>query len=199
MTTQTAKAHGNKGRVFTPEHRAKLSAIKMGRKLSEEHKLAIKEANIGKHFNGDWNSPTEEHREIISRAQRGPYYGDPVIFRKPRPDADLGSSHNLTLGRKLNSTLFIEVRKSEYDKMLAEQNGRCAICLVPEPNRINHLSRRSRSQKKDRRFHIDHNHKTGEIRGLLCYTCNIGLGMFKDFPGHFISAFSYLSKRIGTA
>ena len=44
--------------------------------------------------------------------------------------------------------------------MLAEQGGGCAICGAPP---------------KTRRLHVDHDHKTGEIRGLLCYRCNKAL------------------------
>lgn len=44
--------------------------------------------------------------------------------------------------------------------MLAEQAGGCAICGA-EP--------------KTRRLHVDHDHKTGAVRGLLCYRCNRAL------------------------
>ena len=51
----------------------------------------------------------------------------------------------------------------EYEALLDKQSGVCAIC--------------HRAPSK-RRLHVDHNHKTGEIRGLLCYHCNRGLGWF---------------------
>lgn len=47
-----------------------------------------------------------------------------------------------------------------YDRMLAAQGGMCALC----PN-----------TPKSRRFHIDHDHATGDVRGLLCYRCNRAL------------------------
>jgi hypothetical protein len=46
-----------------------------------------------------------------------------------------------------------------YDRLLAEQCGRCAIMGCPRT-------------PKTRRFHIDHNHKTGQVRGLLCHWHN---------------------------
>src|SRR3990167_5597356 len=53
-----------------------------------------------------------------------------------------------------------------YESMFRGQNGGCAIC---------------KKQNTDgRRLHVDHDHKTGRIRGLLCYRCNSGLGYFKD-------------------
>ena len=56
-------------------------------------------------------------------------------------------------------------------KMLVSQNGCCAICrkgITPD------------SDAKADQPHIDHCHTTGRIRGLLCLTCNTGLGMFGD-------------------
>ena len=44
---------------------------------------------------------------------------------------------------------------------------------------------------------IDHNHTTGNIRGILCLNCNSGLGMFKDNPNLLQSAFSYLEEMDG--
>ena len=54
-----------------------------------------------------------------------------------------------------------------YSKLLHEQAGRCAIC-------------KTWWQDLKRKLHIDHNHTTGFIRGLLCIHCNMALGVFKD-------------------
>ncbi len=53
----------------------------------------------------------------------------------------------------------------QYNHLLKEQNYKCAICGSSTPNR-----------KSIRHFIVDHNHITGEIRGLLCSFCNSGLG-----------------------
>src|SRR3989304_573545 len=52
-----------------------------------------------------------------------------------------------------------------YNAILKAQGGACAICKKPP---------------KKRRLNVDHNHKTGRIRGLLCFRCNYGLGWFQD-------------------
>ena len=54
----------------------------------------------------------------------------------------------------------------QYDYMYRRQNGLCAIC--------------SGVNLDGRRLHVDHNHATGKIRGLLCYRCNSALGYSKD-------------------
>ena len=67
----------------------------------------------------------------------------------------------------------------EYDKMLEEQNGVCAIC--GEPERQNY-----------RRLAVDHNHTTNKIRALLCYGCNRGIGSFRENPDSLVKAAEYL-------
>jgi hypothetical protein len=57
----------------------------------------------------------------------------------------------------------------DYAQMLAAQGGACALCdYVPSPG--------------DKRLCVDHCHKTGAVRALLCHPCNGGLGCFKDSP-----------------
>lgn len=59
------------------------------------------------------------------------------------------------------------ITKEEFDILLAKQNNRCKLCRSDVP--------RGRGT-----FHVDHDHKTGKVRGLLCHHCNTGLGYFKE-------------------
>lgn len=67
----------------------------------------------------------------------------------------------------------------DYNKMFEEQDGGCAIC----------------GDTKDERLHVDHNHDTGEVRGLLCNNCNRALGLLQDSPYIVSTAYKYLTKR----
>jgi len=71
----------------------------------------------------------------------------------------------------------------EYEAMAQKQRNVCAICDQPEKDRYK------------RRLCVDHNHATGEIRGLLCHMCNTGLGKFIDNPVLLNSAAQYLIER----
>ncbi len=71
------------------------------------------------------------------------------------------------------------ITKEEYDDLLKIQNNVCAICKKVD-------SKKSLA--------IDHNHKTGKIRGLLCEGCNIGLGGFKDDILLLSQSIKYLKK-----
>jgi len=70
----------------------------------------------------------------------------------------------------------------QYSTMLAAQGNVCKICGSSSPG-----------ASKDR-FSVDHNHKTGKVRGILCHGCNAGLGMFKEDVRSLRFAISYLGE-----
>jgi hypothetical protein len=69
------------------------------------------------------------------------------------------------------------ITPQQYDRMLANQNGVCAVCHRPETCR-NNWSKNG----EIRPLHVDHDHKTGEIRALLCNHCNTTLGSMNEDP-----------------
>lgn len=68
---------------------------------------------------------------------------------------------------------------ADYDRMLAEQHGCCAIC---------------KKGNEARRFDVDHCHSTGVVRGLLCRNCNWGIGNLRDSAELVEVALEYLRK-----
>lgn len=78
----------------------------------------------------------------------------------------------------------------EYDRLHAHQDGKCYICGQPEP-------------VKGRRLSVDHNHETGEIRGLLCSRCNPILGKieraFKRYGLHKVPGLTVVQFLLRTA
>jgi len=69
----------------------------------------------------------------------------------------------------------------QYLDLKIKQNNLCAICQQP-----------NKSERCD--FHIDHDHRTGKVRGLVCNNCNRGLGYFADNPIVLRLAASYLEQ-----
>lgn len=69
---------------------------------------------------------------------------------------------------------------ADYDRMLDGQGGMCAICGSTDP--------------VDRSFNVDHDHKTGRVRGLLCRWCNLLLGYAGDDTTRLDSAIEYLER-----
>jgi Autographiviridae endonuclease VII len=68
--------------------------------------------------------------------------------------------------------------RDEYEKLLTEQGGLCIIC----------------GDEVGEALRVDHDHTTGKVRGLLCSSCNTGLGYFYDNPESLRKAAWYLEK-----
>jgi hypothetical protein len=73
------------------------------------------------------------------------------------------------------------IQHTDYERMLAEQGGRCAICASDKPG-----------PGRKKYFSVDHDHATNKVRALLCDPCNNGLGRFKDDPELLARAIAYL-------
>jgi Recombination endonuclease VII len=70
-----------------------------------------------------------------------------------------------------------------YNQLLKEQDSRCAIC-----------GEQNNGGVRDWRLHIDHDHETDEVRGLLCSRCNLAIGHLREDRLLFEAAIDYLSK-----
>lgn len=87
--------------------------------------------------------------------------------------------------RKHNLKRMFGISLEDYDLKLEEQKSVCAIC--------------GGLCKSGKRLAVDHDHKTGNIRDLLCGNCNGGLGKFQDNPELLIKAADYLRKHSGNS
>lgn len=83
------------------------------------------------------------------------------------------SSQNSKLKKRFGITV------EQYNLLLQNQNGECLICKATESTNGHRLA-------------VDHCHTTGKIRGLLCKSCNVALGNFKDNIVSLKNAISYL-------
>ena len=83
--------------------------------------------------------------------------------------------------RKQNLKHWFGITPEDYERMLGDQRGLCAICERHYSNFKNRLA-------------VDHCHHTGKIRGLLCASCNSGLGKLQDDVDYLESAILYLKR-----
>jgi hypothetical protein len=107
------------------------------------------------------NSKTEEFKEKRR------------VFNKKRKEINRATYYKKRYG------ITLEV----YNKMLLDQDYKCAICKISETE-IKH--------KRNTYFAVDHCHKTGKVRGLLCNNCNCILGFINDDTEHLNNAIKYL-------
>jgi hypothetical protein len=121
--------------------------------------------------------PTKQHyakglcNVCYKRAKADARAASEPEFAEHRKVLQLARAHKYTL-REHGMT------PEEYEVLVEAQGGVCAICGRPEP--------------EGRKLHVDHNHRTGARRGLLCGPCNRALGMFEDDPERLLAAAAYL-------
>lgn len=72
------------------------------------------------------------------------------------------------------------ITKEEYESLIEKQNNVCAICKMENTN--------------GKPLCVDHEHSTGKIRGLLCFSCNTALGLMKEHSCLLREAATYLEK-----
>jgi Recombination endonuclease VII len=73
-----------------------------------------------------------------------------------------------------NRVALYGISPKEFDQLMLDQDGKCAICKVQGAT------------------HLDHDHKTNKVRGILCRWCNSGLGYFHDDFNRLLAAMEYL-------
>lgn len=101
------------------------------------------------------------------------------VWKENNKDKVLKSVKNSRLTKTYGITL------EDYENKLEEQKNLCSICGELETRKLN---------GKTLNLVIDHCHKTGKFRGLICNRCNNGLGRFKDSSHLVKKAFEYLLK-----
>lgn len=108
------------------------------------------------------------------RTEKGqPYCGECARIRSRLWGNHLKARYNISI--------------EQYNILLEVQNNRCAICGIPG------------SENYSKKLCVDHDHKTGKVRGLLCQRCNWLLGRSCDNINVFKSAIAYLKKNMGVA
>ena len=117
----------------------------------------------------------------ICRARRNREYNKNRPRSTPRKPHSYNANSNRKHAMKKNYGMTVE----EYHFLLDQQNGLYASCGKPE---------RAKIRGKLRPLAVDHNHETGQVRGLLCSSCNSALGMLQDDPEQVRALLKYIEK-----
>ncbi len=127
-----------------------------------------KENSIKRFENGDVKEWIQKNREKVNASNRKRYNLLSLEEKRKRNRKQQISLYGLTV--------------EQYDDILIQQNCVCAICGKPEKSSSKGV------------LSIDHDHTTGKVRGLLCDTCNSGLGHFYDSIDLLQGAMLYLKQ-----
>jgi hypothetical protein len=127
--------------------------------------------------NKDRFKRTPEQQELHNEQRRKRYAEDADYRRRVLAEVkgvDPATKRDWRLRRQYG------IGAVEFDAILERQDGHCAIC----PAEV--------GSKGGRRLSVDHCHRTGRVRGILCSECNLGLGKFRDDPDLIEKAAQYL-------
>lgn len=113
------------------------------------------------------------------------YHANPAASKARRKKWKRENPTSASASLRKTSLKKYGISPEEYDRLLAEQGGVCAICRKPET---------VAEKGVVRRLNVDHCHKTNRVRGLLCSRCNILLGYAKDLVGLLRAAAEYLER-----
>lgn len=105
--------------------------------------------------------------------------GKPVC---PACRKDPRSSESVRARERKRTLRRYGLTEQDWDRLLAQQRGKCAVCRTAQPG----LRRES--------WNIDHDHVTGQTRGLLCGRCNLGIGQLGDDPELLRAALHYVER-----
>ena len=114
--------------------------------------------------------------QSLSNFSRDRHAGDGHITRCKTCNAEIQrKTRNPQWSRKYTLRSLYNITPQQYDRMLAEQGGVCAVCKKPETHRDTHSD-------MARLLSVDHDHQTGDARALLCSSCNLALGRMNEDP-----------------
>jgi hypothetical protein len=117
-----------------------------------------------------WIAAKPEKQAQYTAAQNARYKANPDKYREYFRNNRIKKKYDLT--------------EAQYAEWVVKQGGRCGIC-GKEPSGEWH---------GDRMLNVDHNHETGEVRGLLCNQCNRAIGLLGDPVEKMQAAVDYLAR-----
>lgn len=162
------------GRTATKLAKQKRYQTEEGRRVKQEGKLRWKRSERGKKTSREWAKRryVPSTRILLSPEEKKERTRLSNLKSTSRPEYQAKKRATAWRGHLLRA---YGLKVEQYNEMA---NSGCQICGEPD--------------KLEKRLHVDHDHDTGQVRGLLCDPCNRGLGCFRDDPLRLNNAIIYL-------
>lgn len=161
---------------YRAEHKEKIK--ERDKQYHAEHKKEAKEYE--KQYRAEHKEKIKEWKKQYNanRIEENKEYGKQYRVKNKERIKQYNNNHKKEekirhLRNKYNIT------PEQYNELFNKQNGKCMIC------------KKHQSELK-KLLGVDHNHKTGKVRGLLCDNCNKGIGLLKEDINILINAINYL-------
>jgi hypothetical protein len=167
---------------FTEEDRKKHRNATQRSRLTKElpEKRSARLSRMKVYHKTKPNKPmTDAQKKERNRKRRELYAIDAVAKKRARESSSQWQKEHPERRREQRLRKF-GMTLLDFQALIQKQEGKCAICGY--------------SDLTDSKFfpHVDHDHATGRMRGLLCSSCNFGLGKFHDNPDLLLAAARYL-------
>lgn len=190
---------GHNARCMTQETKDKISLHTLGKqKKSQPKKLC---ADCGKILSSNYANYCKpcyqqyhKYKQILTEEEklqklqiRAQYHADWVKNKRKKLKALGIKSMTPDWWKRYLIKHTYGITLEQFDELLKQQNYSCAICGIKHDISARH-----------KKLHIDHDHKSNKIRGLICLQCNTGLGKFKDDTELMRKAIRYLENNNGT-
>lgn len=158
-----------------PEYRARRNQQSYkDKEVRAEYMKAYYKANPEK-----FRPLSQEQRDRNNAARRTKYATCPDTQAKAKAEAKRWAQQNPDK-RKAQRIAMYGLTLDQFNQMLEDQSGACLICGHSDMSKPNFFPL------------VDHCHKTGRVRGLLCMNCNQGIGKMQDSPELLRAAIAYL-------
>jgi len=177
----------DRSRTYRNEHRAELAAKARARYLAHRDEKLAWQTEYGAAHRERARIWRDANRDRV-RAYSRKHYQAHIEEERERSRARAAATRpaRAITNRRAGLRRY-GLTPEAYDAMLAEQAGVCAICRRPE---------RATALGKIIPLAVDHDHRTGAVRGLLCRDCNRAIGLFVDDPEILAAAMAYLTPRL---
>ena len=147
----------------------KSCVLAYGKKYFLEHKKEASEKR--KIYNTKNHDRIMEKQKEYAKNHKQDRVASSTKYKKNHPEYVANWKHRMRLKK-------YSITQEEFDLLVKVQNNKCAICGDTAP------------------LCVDHDHVTGNVRGLLCRACNYSIGAMKDSPERLRSAASYLENHV---
>jgi len=122
-------------------------------------------------------------KSCVLLARRERYENDPAMRDRIKASARLsrGKRSAIPISPEVTRRSYLKVKygmtPEQFDELLAHQGGACPICDTKDPGKS---------------WCVDHDHVSGQVRGILCWHCNVALGHLRDDVVSLATAIDYL-------
>lgn len=173
MSDQTISPRHEEHVKYYAKHKEEIS------RKSKEYYQKNKEFILARHSKNR-NQDLKKSRKRVN----GSYHKNKEYYSVYRKEWRAKNKETLAIkSREKHLRIKFGITQNEYELLASKQNGICLIC----------------GKQPKKTFHIDHDHETGQIRGLLCCPCNQMLGLAHDNPDVLESAAKYLNAHKNTS